>query len=1086
MSRYVFLLAVLPAWAPAQTSLGTSSVSGQVRDSSGLVVPGAAVELADAQRGSARRTVSNDTGQFHFPGMQTGLYTLKVSKTGFETYTYSNFQVQVNQSVNLDATLKPGAVTETVTINAAGETQLLETSSNSLGTVVDNSRVTELPLNGRNFLQLAVITGGTAVPVGNSDRAGSQTGHGARAIHIGGNLESVTSYLINGIVSRGSRLGEASLNVSVAAIDQFKMQMSYFMPDQGPNPGIVNVITKSGTNRLHGELFEFVRNKSFDARNYYAPGPEPLHRNQYGFALGGPVVRDKLWFHAHQEGLRQILRFSQRAFTPSAAMFGGNFAEVPQPIFDPFTFNSATGLRQAFAGNRIPETQIHAVSKRLLPYYRPGSSYAQRPQNLFANPANRLDDDQFSLKVDGALSRHNLSASFFWEDSPAVVEAIMPLAGATYPYNSQIAALQHTFTIGPSLVNIARVGFSRATVFNRGEGFSGGEILDQIGIPGTLDKRGITGITIQGFAGFGRSGGPLGNADNTYQVDEALSYSRGKHSYQFGVGIRYNRTKQQNANANALGSLSFQTVFSAQLARNAAGQLAPQANTGNAFADFLLGVPTSGQVIGLDPFYYRYTQWFPYLQDSWRVSRTLTLNYGLSWFYSNPPDPRGSGRAVPHIFEFSTGLLKYAALGEIDPRVFRPDRNNWTPRFGAAWQPARLKNTVIRAGVGAYYEDTALIEAQFSMVAPPFQNAVSFLNPQTDPLPTYLLGKNVFPLIPLPALTKDFAANLPPGFSPFGANPDSRIPYVIQWNLSVQRGFGRSDVVQIDYLGTSAHRQQNRYDIDQCIASAAGRCDPAARPYPRYNSILYADNNGNLNYEALIAKHQHQFAGGFSLLTNYTFSKTLTEGWEGGGGTQSQYNRCRACDRGPVSYHTPHRVVTSALWQVPVGRKRRFGSHLPLAADLVAGGWNLNGILTFSTGQTFTVTAPNRTGSNNSAVRANRLCDGRDDSLAGNLRNNGGTYFQTACFQPAAPNFFGSGGRGILLAPGIHNWDAGIDKSFPLTERGKLEFRGEFFNLWNHTQFNQPAADSGDPVNFGRVASARAPRLVQLGVRLVW
>jgi hypothetical protein len=378
-----------------------------------------------------------------------------------------------------------------------------------------------------------------------------------------------------------------------------------------------------------------------------------------------------------------------------------------------------------------------------------------------------------------------------------------------------------------------------------------------------------------------------------------------------------------------------------------------------------------------------------------------------------------------------------------------------------------------------------LIEAQFSAVGPPFQNTVSLLNDQFTPLPTYVLGQNVYPVISVPPLTKDFAANLPAGFSPLVSSPYSRTPYVAQWNFSIQHTIGTNDLIEADYIGTSAHKQQNRYDVDQCVATADLFCNPATRPYPRYNSLLYSNNNGNLSYEALILKYQHQFSHGLTLLANYTFSKTLSDSWETATGTVSQIAGCRACDKGPVSYNVPHRMVISTVYELPFGRGRAFGSHLPRAADLLLGGWNLNGILTFSTGNAFSVTAPNRTGSPNSLVRANRFCDGADSDLSGNLRTNGGVYFDTSCFAQPASGFFGTSGRGVLYGPGNDNWDSAISKTFSIMESMRLEFRGEFFNTWNHTQFSNPVANSAD-TNFGLVNSAGAPRLMQGALKLVW
>ena len=289
----------------------------------------------------------------------------------------------------------------------------------------------------------------------------------------------------------------------------------------------------------------------------------------------------------------------------------------------------------------------------------------------------------------------------------------------------------------------------------------------------------------------------------------------------------------------------------------------------------------------------------------------------------------------------------------------------------------------------------------------------------------------------------------------------------------------------MDYTGTSGHRQQNRYDIDQCQVTANLFCDPATRPWPRYNYILYSDTNGNLSYEALILRYHHQFSKGLTVMTNYTFSKTLTDGWEGGGSTQSQVANCRSCDRGIVSYDIPHHFVLSTVYELPFGRGKTFGRTWNRAADMIGGGWQVNAIVTLASGNGLTVTAPNRTGSNFTAVRANRLCDGRDDSLSGNLRSNGFVWFDRSCFAIPAAGYFGNSGRGIMHGPGTNNWDIGVQKNVRITESSRFELRAELFNAFNHAQFNNPDTTAGD-TNFGIISSARAPRLVQLAGRVVW
>ncbi|MEO7145651.1 MAG: carboxypeptidase-like regulatory domain-containing protein, partial [Bryobacteraceae bacterium] len=594
------ILGVTGAWA--QTSLGTSAVGGTVKDQSGLGVPAARVELIDVARGVSRETTANASGDYTFNAVTAGIYTLRVSLAGFETSDVNNVQVAVNQRATVDVSMKVGAVSESVQVNAEGETPLLETASNALGTVIDQRRVEDLPLNGRDFLQLGALSGGIATPSGSSDAVAGQEQHPDRSIIIAGNNQFQTSYLIDGIATRGSRLGESSLNLSISAIDQFKIQVGFFMPDQGPNPGIVDVITKGGANQFHGEAFEFLRNSTLDARNFYSPGPDKLQRNQFGGAFGGPVLiprlfngKDKLWFHADYEGTRQIQKFFSNAFTPTSAMFGGDFSVVPQTIYDPGSFDAATGKRQPFAGNVIPAARINPVSQKLLQYYLPGASYTQRPSNLSGQPKNTLGDNQFTIRVDTRISdRQSLFGNVTYENSPVILGSIMPLGGSSYPFDAELAVVQHTMTFGPHLVNIARIGFARSSVHSEGQGESGPDLLTPLGITGAIDQHGISGIGIQGFTGFGRSSGPLGDTDDNYQIDEGLNYTRGSHNFAFGAGLRYHRTVQQNSNANAVGSLSFQTVFTAQLAAGANGTLAPVTNTGNAFADFLTGYPLSG------------------------------------------------------------------------------------------------------------------------------------------------------------------------------------------------------------------------------------------------------------------------------------------------------------------------------------------------------------------------------------------------------------------------------------------------------------------------------------------------------------
>ena len=1070
----------------AQATLGNATIGGTVRDASGAAVPEAKIVLTETARGLSREATANSAGSFLFPSVAPGVYFLRVTKEAFDAYELKGIQVEVGQLATLDVSLKVGQISTVVSVSAE-KVILLETESNAIGTVVDSAQVESLPLNGRDFLQLALMTGGSNAPTGRSDVLSGQVGHPDRGVIIDGNMATTTGYTINGISTRGGRLGESALNLSIASIDQFKVQESFFMPDQGPNPSLVNVTTKGGTNQFHGQAFEFVRNQYFDARNFFAVTPQDLKRNQFGAAGGGPIRKDKAWFFANYEGLRQIQAFAANAYTPTAAMFAGDFTQAGQIIYDPATFSADTGKRQPFANNVIPSNRFNPISTALLKYYLPGSSIAQRPSNLFASPRNTLNDDQYGVRVDAALSgRQNIFGQIIHENSPAVQPGIMPLSGALYPNQDELAMMQHTYTLRPNLINTIRFGISRSEALFANEGRSQGDILDPLGIPNTKDGRGVIAVGIQGFTGFGRANGDLGNIDNNYQLDDGVNYIRGAHNYQFGAGIRYRRTWQQNANAGANGNLAFQPLYTAQLAPNAQNQLAPQAGTGNAFADYLLGMPASASTNGLRMIPYRFVQFMPYFEDTWKVTRNLTLNYGISWFLATVPDPQGVSRQLPHGFDTQTGLLTYAALHQIDPKILSSPLDHFTPRFGFAWKPAFLPNTVIRSGAGIYYADDALIELQFGMVAPPFNTPVNLVNSQFSPLPTYQLGKNIFPPSSSAPLDANFAASLPNGNSAFILNPKGRTPYMEQWNLSIQHSFTDGDVLELAYLGNSSHRLQNRYDFGACRPSSDLRCDPATKLYPRYTGLLEADFNANSSYEALVAKYRRRAARGLNFNAEYTLAKALTDGWEDSSSTDSQVTICRACDKGPASFNQLHRVVLSAVYDVPVGRGRTFGTSLPRAADLLVGGWIVTGIASFSTGVPIFLTSPNTTGVVYTSTRPNRICNGADSKLSGNLRTDGFLDFNTSCFVSPPVGYFGNSGRAPLNGPGVNNWDLGLEKTFTIKEQTRIELRSEFFNAFNHAQFGLPSADTGSGANFGRVSSARTPRLIQLGMKLLF
>ena len=895
----------------------------------------------------------------------------------------------------------------------------------------------------------------------------------------------MVGFTVNGISVAGSRLGDLALNVSISAVDQFKVVQGFIMPAMGPDPGIVNVVTKSGSNSFHGEAFEFLRNNDFDARNFFETQahPGPFHRNQFGGALGGPVLHNRLFFFANYEGFRQVLAAPQAGFAPTQAMFGGDFSALSATIYDPDSYDSTTGQRQPFPGNRIPASRINPVAQKLLAYYLPGSSYNARPLNVFEEPVQTQDSDQGGLRVDANLSqKQTLFGQYMQEVSPVDSPALFPVSGLFYHMNTEFAMAQLTSTLSPRLVNELHLGFTRPYLFYGGIGQAGLE--QQLGVTGTADVNGVPGITLGGFSSFGTAQSIIGNIDNNYQVYDSVKMLRGRHEIAAGASLHYIRSTQESANWNARGTLVFNSVFTAQLAPGANGQLAPVAGTGSSFADFLLGMPVSGTVTSMPRTHYRWTEVNPYVQDTWRLRPDFTVNFGLGWYVGTPPNPSGNDRNYPHAFDLQTGKVLYAALNQINPEIYSTDWKNFSPRLGFAWQPKFWSGTVVRAGAGLYYPSERALYGLFGITAPGVSIVQSLANSPNNPQPTYLLGQNVFPAIAQVPITQTFADNVTG--TVLALDQGLRTPYSEQWNFSIQHSITKNTLAEVAYVGSESRRLPVRWNVDDCSTPGSLVCNPAVRPWPQYSYVYFAADAGFASYNALNAKFQREFSNGFNFLANYTWSKALTNTMEGGANTPlNQMGTCLDCDKGLAGFNVPQRLTIATVWEVPAGKGRRFLRNLPPLWNGIVGGWAADVIATFSSGNPFTVNAPNNTADPLTNFRPNRLCNGRSEMRNDSLRANGLYWFDPACFAAPAAGFFGNSGTFILTGPGLNNWDIALEKNARIREAVNAQFRVELFNAWNHAQFENPDSTVGD-ANFGQVTQARDAREIQLGLKVLW
>jgi len=648
--------------------------------------------------------------------------------------------------------------------------------------------------------------------------------------------------------------------------------------------------------------------------------------------------------------------------------------------------------------------------------------------------------------------------------------------------NTEFAMAQLTSALSPHVVNELHLGFTRPYLFYGGIVSPGAQA--KVGLTGTADGNGVPGITLGGFSSFGSSPSVIGNIDNTYQMYDSVKILRGKHEVSIGASLHYIRTVQESANFNARGTLVFNSVFSAQLAPGANGTLAPVAGSGSSFADFLLGVPVNGTVTSMPRTHYRWTELNPYFQDTWRLRPDFTINFGLGWYLATPPNPSGNDSTYPHAFDFRTGKVLYAALGQISPQVYSMDMNNVSPRLGFAWEPSFWKGTVIRAGAGIYYPSQRALYELFGITAPGVSIVQSIANSSSNPQPAYTLGRNVFPPISQVPITPEFADNV--SGTVFALDQGLRTTYSQQWNLSIQHSVGKNALAELAYIGSQSRRLPVRWNVDDCSTPGSLACNPSAIPWKQYSYVYYAANAAFANYNALNAKFQREFSGGFNFLANYTWSKALTNTQQGGANAGlNQMGSCIACDKGMAGFNVPQRLTIATVWELPAGRGKRFLQNVSPFWDRVVGGWALNVIAAFSGGNPITVNAPNNTAAPLTNFRANRTCDGRSGLQNSDLRTNGLYWLDTACFSAPAAGFFGNSGANILTGPGISNWDVALEKNAALREALRLQFRAEFFNAWNHAQFKNPDSMVGD-ANFGQVIQARDAREIQLGLKLLW
>ncbi len=1075
----------------AHAQNATGEITGLVTDPSGAVVPGVQITITDTLTGSQRTTVTSGAGLYRVGALPPGTYNVEAKKTGFKAVVREGIPLAVAQVARADVRLAVGGTAETVTVTSTAPA--LDSESASLGRVVQQQAVVDLPLNGRNYLALAKLTPGVSEASHGDPRAvsGAFVANGVRS--------QLTNYNLDG-ADNNCRIVDVQNNSyeviqpSVDALQEFKIETNNYSAEYGYSAGaVVNATIRSGTNKVHGDAFEFLRNEHLDARDYFLPANQnkQFHiRNQFGGVLGAPIIKNKTFIFASFERTTEDQGLALTTTIPTAAMLNGNF-QGAKPIYDPNSLvqNGTNFTRTQFPGNIIPRSDINPIAARLAALL-PAPNVPGTVNNYVTSPnqvtrANRVDSrgDQNFSDNDKLFMRYDYFTQGFL--NPGVLPA--PLIGATgnnqnnHDTDAQSATVGETHIFGPAVVNEAQIGYSR--IFDlRADLVPGPFLGPQFGFQGIASYPGVGGLPNIGITGYSNLGEATyvknGKVAEVLQGRESVSWVHGSHTFKFGGQYEWVRSYFAVSNA-ARGSFSFSGAFTQN----------PQsrANTGNGFGDFLLGIPTSASLSNEDVGDVRQNYAAAFAQDDWKVNSRLTLNYGLRWEFWSPrlerlneqanfvPGPNAliyPNNQVPAGIPASFTTTIPAGVG--GRTLVRSYDANFAPRLGLAYQITH--STVLRSGAGAFYASPNFPGVGVTPPAnPPFLVTVPFPTDQVHPNITLANGFPAGVVSPTSLNLHNVALD--------GFVLDYKPTVVYKWSFGLEQQVS-SYVLGADYVGTKGTHIPLFYNLNQPLPG--GTSVASRRPIQGYSDINYDSVIGDSTYNALELHLDRRFQHGLLAQVSYTFSKAEDDGGEQLAGDE-QYRNAQNLkwEHSLATFDETNRFVTDILYDLPVGR----GKALPIRnrfLDAVVGGWQANGIFTVYSGQPFTpnlnFSTANTTSGDN---RPNRIANGNLPSSQRSVHN----WFDTAAFVAAQEYTFGNSGRNVLFGPGATNLDFSMFKSFGVPmfgENGTLEFRSEFFNFFNHPQFGLPNAVVNIPQGGTITSTSSSMRQIQFALKLIF
>ena len=1109
---FIALASLGLAASGAYAQSATGQITGTVKDPSGAVIARVKVTVANSQTGLRRQALSSDEGNYVVPLLPVGSYSVTAEQAGFRTAKRSDIRLNVDQVVRVDLSMAVGEVTETVEVQSTAAA--LDTETSAVGQLVTTRQVTELPLNGRNFLQLLFLGNGAVETSG--EQGGMRQGAG-NAISINGARPTSNNYLLDGTSNTDTALGTPAAILSVDAIQEFKEQTATYSAEYGFSANQINIVSKTGTNDPHGALFWFGRNDALDANTFFsnlAGQRKPkLRQNQYGFVAGGPVYvpklyngRNRTFWLVNYESSRIRRGFQDFLIIPTPEQLAGRFTGT---ILDPLN-------GQPFASSTVPQSRNSRLANLARTKYFPTPNASLAQGNYIRARNLPTDADQYTIRADQQLGKWG---SFFGrvtntDYTNIAVGNTTPLGDVFFVQKTRNWQVSHSVPLSPTLVNQFRLGYVEATANQHGATADQADLdpLKQTGVfTGLNDEQRTYPAVGFGGVGTGVSGG--GSAVNDYQasnqpmwdISNGTTWVKGRHTV--NVGFNYRRWSLRRDLANDfLGQFTFSGFFTGNATRE------------HAIADMLLGYfsgassfqPAGFSVAGKtgNPRQFNFQYFAPYVQDDFKVTSRLTLNMGIRWDFRTLPyesndrmgwrdlsNPRGG------LLVADKTLVEKGIVGDGTYYRFANRRNPvdsskrvFAPRLGFALRPFSDDKTVVRGGIGMFFDSAEGREIDGASDIFPYVSRGNYI--QSVGQPNLLTTDQMFPNFAGVGAASP-AANT---FLAVNQSPEPRNPYVAQWSFSIQRSLSPNTTLEVNYIGNKGTNLLMRRNIAQAIPlanPAACTADPrvgncpvlARRPFVNFATYIDSDWSGNSNYHSFNSRLERR-TGSMIFTAAYTWAKSIDSksaaagigndvaGWQG-----FLNNHDARRDRGRSEFNVDHRLVGSFVYDVPVGKGRRYLGSAPGAVNAVLGGWQVNGIVTFQRGFPMSITGADLGGLNDTSGtnRADIVGNPHDSSFKPAISK----WFNTDAFRQPAAGFLGNSGRGILNAPGINNWDTGLAKNFYFTERVSLQFRLESFNAGNHTQWGVPVRNMSD-ARVGRVLGTRPARINQLGLKFLW